>query len=71
MELPRMVNSVPDEFPVSIIQGNIRGLNSYDKTKVLSLERFAEIYKSIAIALTETHLSSDIEDTEITINGKA
>ena len=69
MELPRIVNRVPDKFLSSIIQGNIRGLNLYDKTKVLSLERFAEIYKSITIALTETHLSGDIEDTEITIKG--
>ena len=63
---------VPDpipEPPASIIQGNVRGLSSYDRTKVLSLGRYAEIYNSIVIALTETHLSEDIEDNEIDIKG--
>ena len=48
---------------------NIRGLYSYDRTKILTLERFADMHKSIVIALTETHLSSEIEDNEISIKG--
>ena len=33
------------------------------------LARLASEYNSVAIALTETHLSSDIEDNEISIEG--
>ena len=62
---------VPNELSDSttIIQGNIRGLWSYDKTKILSIERFAELYNSIVIALSETHLFSEIEDSEVAIKG--
>ena len=52
-----------------MIQGNVRGLLSYDKTKILTLERLANLNNSVAIMLTETHLSIDIEDSEVNING--
>ena len=56
--------------PVStIIQGNVRGLWSYDKYKVLTLDRLAQLNNSVAILLTESHLYSDIEDSEIAIEG--
>ena len=69
MELQRLVTNATEECSASILQGNIRGLNSYDRTKILTLEHFADMYKSIVIALTETHLSSEIEDNEISIKG--
>ena len=59
-----MVPTIP-----SIIQGNVRGLGSYDRHKILTLARLAVDHNSIAIALTESHLSSEIEDSEINIEG--
>ena len=59
-----MVPTIP-----SIIQGNVRGLGSYDRHKILTLARLAVDYNSVAIALTESHLSSEIEDSEINIEG--
>ena len=61
-------NAVP-ESSATIIQGNIRGLRSYDRTKIFSLEKFAVLNNSIVIALSETHLVEEIEDNEIAMKG--
>ena len=60
---------VPSISVSTIIQGNVRGLCSYDRTKILTLSRLALMHNSVAIALTETHISEDIEDNEINIDG--
>ena len=47
----------------------MRALWTCDKSKIQTLARLASIHNSVAIALTETHISDEIEDSEINIDG--
>ena len=60
-----MVSSIS----ATIIQGCFCGLWLFDRTNILTLSRLATLNNTIAIALAETHLSPDIEDNEINIDG--
>ena len=58
-KVPEPVSSLVPSPVSTVIQGNVRGLASYDRYKMLTLARLASEYKAVAIALTETHLKSD------------
>ena len=57
---------------LSLIFGNIRGIfPASDKSKISQLDYLSRENNSIVIALTESHLNSDILDSEVNMDGWA
>ena len=60
------------KLPLTVITSNIRGLNpgnSYSKLEYM--RDLASENNSVIISLTESHLSENISDEEVAINGWA
>ena len=65
-----MVPEVSNHKIGGMIMGNIRGLfPKSNPTKIRSMEDIANLKNIHILAFSETHLNSDIYDSEIELNG--